>query len=90
MLRMRASGSDGQEKLGQLAEVPTLSLFSGADEYVPQSIDKAELQDKFAAVLTHPLSVARIVEGAGHSLTGHEEEATDIMVDFIKTLVHQR
>ena len=76
-----------QEKLGRLAEVPTLSLFGGSDEYVPKSVDAHELRDKFAAVLTHPLSRAEVIEGAGHSLDGHEEEAVATMVDFITSLL---
>ncbi len=72
--------------MGRLAEVPTLSLFGGSDEYVPQSISPHEMRDKFAAVLTHPLSQARVIEGADHALNGHEKEATDVMANFIKSL----
>jgi len=75
-----------QAKLGRLAEVPTLSLFGGSDEYMSETIDPQEMRDKFAAVLTHPLSQARVVDGADHALDGHEEEATNFMIRFIQTL----
>lgn len=67
--------------------MPTLSLFGGADEFVPPNISAHDLRDKFAAVLTHPLSAARVIEGAGHSLDGHEQEAVDVMIGFVKSVL---
>ena len=75
-----------QAKLARLAELPTLSLFGGADECVPPAISAHDLRDKLAAVLTHPLSQCHVIEGAGHALDGHEDEAVSIMVDFVKSV----
>jgi pimeloyl-ACP methyl ester carboxylesterase len=77
---------DMQAKLGRLAEVPTLSLFGGADECVPPAISAHDLRDRFATVLTHPLSQSHVIEGAGHSLDGHEQEAVSIMVEFVNSI----
>ena len=75
-----------QDRLGELVKVPTLAMLGGADEFVPPSIDSHKLCRKFAAVLEHPQSRAVVIEGAGHSLTGHEEEAVDAMIDFVQKL----
>lgn len=69
--------------------MPTLSLFGGNDEFVPQSVSTDELREKFAAVLTHSLSQTRVLEGAGHSLDGHEQEAVDVMIEFVKSVSSQ-
>ena len=79
-----------QAKLGRLADIPTLSLFGGADECVPAAIGAHALRDRLAAVLRHPLSQARVIEGAGHALEGHEEEAISIMVEFVKAISSQQ
>jgi pimeloyl-ACP methyl ester carboxylesterase len=76
-----------QATLGRLAEIPTLSLFGGADECVPPTINAHDLRDKFAAVLTHPQSQSCVIKDAGHALDGHEQEAVSIMVEFVKTIV---
>jgi pimeloyl-ACP methyl ester carboxylesterase len=75
-----------QAKLGKLANTPTLSMFGGADECVPPAISAHALQDRMAAVLSHPLSQAHVIEGAGHSLEGHEQEAVNVMIDFVKSV----
>ena len=75
-----------QAKLGKLAEIPTLSMFGRADECVPPAINAHALRDKMAAVLKHPLSQALVIEGAGHALEGHEQEAVNIMISFVKSI----
>lgn len=73
-------------KLGAVASMPTLVLLSGSDECVPEAIDPQKTRHRFAAVLRHPLSKAEVIEGANHSLKGHEVEAVDAMIDFVKSL----
>ena len=75
-----------QAKLGKLADTPTLSMFGGADECVPPAISAHALRDRMAAVLKHPLSQARVIEGAGHALEGHEQEAVNIMISFVTSI----
>lgn len=66
--------------------MPTLWMMSGSDEYVPPSTDKQAARRKYAAVLRHPKSRCMVMDGAVHNLTGHEELAADIMIDFLECL----
>lgn len=75
-----------QEILGAVTLTPTLWLFSGHDEFVPADMDKESCRRLYESVLTHRSSRCRIVEGAPHSLTGCEDEAVQIMINFIKSL----
>lgn len=67
-------------------EMPTLWMMSGSDEYVPASIDKGAARRKYEGVLRHPKSRCVVVEGAVHNLAGHEDEAAEIMADFVSSL----
>jgi len=73
-----------RERLGHL-DVPTLFLFSGADEYVPLGVDVQELGERFvkACVGVCPLSRAATVVGAKHSGRGHEEVVVVTMLAFL-------
>lgn len=72
-------------RLGHL-HVPTLFLFSGADEYVPDSVDLPALGQRFVEACKDkcPLPKAVIVEGAKHSGKGHEAEVTKAIVEFVE------
>ncbi len=71
-------------RLGHL-HVPTLFLFSGADEYVPSYVNVPSLGKRFVAACrdTCPLPKAVIVEGAKHSGKGHEAQIVKEIVTFV-------
>ena len=73
-----------RERLGHL-DVPTLFLFSGADEYVPLGVDVQELGERFvkACAGVCPLSRAATVVGAKHSGRGHEEVVVVTILAFL-------
>lgn len=75
-----------QAKLGEVADLPALALFGGSDEYMPPSETAEGLRNKMAAVLTHPLSQTRVIEGADHALDGYEKEAVTAMIEFVKSV----
>ncbi len=79
---LRAAGRLGGLAAG--AGVPTLALFSGADEYAAPA-SAAALRANMVATLGPALRV-RVVEGAGHSLAGKEEAAAAAIVDFLREL----
>lgn len=64
--------------------VPTLVVFSGADEYVPSSVDKKQLLARLTAALPRGSSV--IIEDAMHSLAGYESELMAAVEQFIHKL----
>ena len=78
-----------QEELGQLLSpvgaAPCLILQSGADEYVPSSVDVAALAGRLAAAVGPSASVI-VVTGAKHSLQGHEQLAAQHIASFVKAL----
>ncbi|CAM9332539.1 unnamed protein product, partial [Phaeothamnion confervicola] len=51
--------------------VPTLVLFSGADQYVPPAVDKLRLVAALAAAMPGAAGRGVLVEGADHAMTGH-------------------
>jgi pimeloyl-ACP methyl ester carboxylesterase len=73
------------ERLGHL-HVPTLFLFSGADEYVPPHVDAPALGRRFVDACRGkcPLPKAVVVEGANHSGKGHEAEVVREIVAFVE------
>lgn len=75
-----------KEVLGVVTVTPTLWLFSGDDEFVSSDTDKESYRRLYEEVLDHPSSRCKIIEGASHSLTGCEDIAVNIMIDFIKSL----
>lgn len=86
-----------QDRLGHV-DVPTLLLFSGADEYVPKDLNMAELGDRLIKGLVSgssssskdgpPVNLSRyeIIEGASHSCKGHEDQVVAKILQFMDDL----
>jgi pimeloyl-ACP methyl ester carboxylesterase len=55
-------------RLGHLATIPTLFVYSGADEYVPAHVDKERLVARFCAAAGEKARSV-IVPGADHAIT---------------------
>lgn len=71
--------------LGWARKWPCLVMVSGNEEYVPPHVDVAKLGQRLAAGIG-PETKLVVVEGASHSLEGHEEEAALAILDFIHSL----
>lgn len=71
---------------------PFLVLYSGADEYVPSSMDKEELMSRWAKIAGSNWSPhSTIIEGGTHNLgpgsnDGAQSNAIDTVVKFISTI----
>lgn len=71
---------------------PFLVLYSGADEYVPDWLDKKELMKKWQDVAGSNWSpFSKIVEGAKHNIgegskDGAREDAIDTVIKFIASI----
>lgn len=74
-------------RLGHL-RVPTLFLFSGADEYVPAHVDAPALGARFVSACQDkcPLPKAVVVDGAKHSGKGHEADIVKEIVAFLEAV----
>lgn len=62
-----------------------LILQSGADEYVPPSVDVPALAARMASA-AGPCVSYKVVEGAKHAMDGREGEAAAIISSFVSTL----
>lgn len=70
------------------ADVPLCVLFSGADEYMPKSIDKEALLKRWIGVVKRGNGSvdevhSGIVEGAKHNLTGDPEAVVKVLVQKV-------
>ena len=79
------SDAELREALGGLRGVPTLVALSGADEYVPPSVDYAALGARLAAAIG-PSAELLVVPGAGHSCRGKEDEITAAVGAFVSSI----
>ena len=68
-----------------MSQVPCLVMISGCDEYVPVYVDKAGLGRRLVDSIGQSAQLT-VIDGAGHSLEGHEEEAAGIVVQFVADL----
>lgn len=59
-----------------------LVVFSGADQYVPKSVDKEQLCKNLVEAMGSK-SRYYIVQGGNHELEGKEVEFTDLVVSFL-------
>lgn len=71
-----------ESRLGHV-DVPILFAFSGADEYVPGHVDVTRLAQRLVTVVKGRPSRSVVIEGANHSLRGHEEQFVMTLLDFI-------
>jgi pimeloyl-ACP methyl ester carboxylesterase len=78
------SSDELQQKLGHMA-VPTLTVCSLADEYVPAGIDGEAVTKRIAAAMPAPSAWVGIA-GGNHELKHHSAELTAHVVQFLKQL----
>ena len=67
-------------RLGHMADIPALLLFSEADEYVPDGIDTAALASRVAGAMG-PLARSFIVPGGDHALS--EQKSSEWAIERI-------
>ncbi|XP_011071537.1 UPF0613 protein PB24D3.06c [Sesamum indicum] len=71
-----------RQKLGHMSNTPTLVMFSMADEFVPEYVDKKALVNRLCRAMGGAEKVE--VEYGSHSLSNRVEEAVKAIIDFIK------
>ncbi|KAL7177986.1 hypothetical protein ACSBR2_031192 [Camellia fascicularis] len=69
-------------RLGHMSNTPCQVLFSMADEYVPEYVDKKALVDRLCKAMGGAEKVQ--VEWGNHSLSNRVEEAVQAIIDFVK------
>lgn len=69
-------------RLGHMSNTPCQVLFSMADEYVPEYVDKKALVDRLCKAMGGAENVE--VEWGNHSLSNRVEEAVQAIIDFVK------
>ncbi|KAL8490744.1 hypothetical protein ACS0TY_022657 [Phlomoides rotata] len=71
-----------KQKVGHMSNTPTLVMFSMADEYVPEYVDKSAFVDRLCGAMGGAEKVE--IQHGNHSLSNRAEEAVQAIVDFIK------
>ena len=74
------------ERVGGVAEaIPVRIVVSGADEYVPDRVDKYATAKRIAAAMG-PKATVTLITGANHSIAdaAHISEFVENAVDFIR------
>ncbi|CAM8986097.1 unnamed protein product [Rhodiola kirilowii] len=76
--------SDDQlkQRLGHMANTPCQVIFSMADEYVPDYVDKKALVERLCKAMGGAEKVE--IEWGNHSLSNRVEEAVQAIVSFVK------
>lgn len=76
--------SDDQlkQRLGHMSSTPCQVIFSMADEYVPDYVDKKALVDRLSRALGGAEKVE--VEWGNHSLSNRVDEAVQAIMSFVK------
>ncbi|KAI6683784.1 hypothetical protein NL676_029697 [Syzygium grande] len=69
-------------KLGHMCNTPCQVIFSMADEYVPEYVDKKSLVERLCRSLGGAEKVE--IEHGNHSLSNRVSEAVQAIVDFVK------
>lgn len=69
-------------RLGHMSNTPCQVLFSMADEYVPEYVDKKALVDRLCKAMGGAEKVE--VEWGNHSLSNRVEEAVQAIIDFVE------
>lgn len=76
--------SELRRAMAPLAGLPVLVVASGADEYVPRSVDIDALAHRIAgAIVPRGGGTAVVLEGAGHNCAGREDEVVEAVVEFV-------
>ncbi|RWR76648.1 UPF0613 protein PB24D3.06c [Cinnamomum micranthum f. kanehirae] len=69
-------------RLGHMSNTPCQVIFSMADEYVPEYVDKAALVERLCKAMGGADKVE--IEYGNHSLSNRVEEAVQAIIDFVK------
>ncbi|XP_057524568.1 UPF0613 protein PB24D3.06c-like isoform X1 [Amaranthus tricolor] len=69
-------------RLGHMSNTPCQVIFSMADEYVPDFVDKKALVERLCRALGGAEKVE--IEYGNHSLSNRVEEAVQAIIDFVK------
>ncbi|KAJ0976096.1 hypothetical protein J5N97_018061 [Dioscorea zingiberensis] len=69
-------------RLGHLSNTPCQIIFSMADEYVPDYVDKKALVERLSRAMGGAEKVE--IEWGNHALSNRVEEAVQAIVDFVK------
>ncbi|KAJ4847252.1 hypothetical protein Tsubulata_004664 [Turnera subulata] len=69
-------------RLGHMSNTPCQVMFSMADEYVPDYVDKKALVDRLCRAMGGAEKVE--IEHGNHSLSNRPQEAVQAIIDFIK------
>ncbi|XP_068660100.1 UPF0613 protein PB24D3.06c-like [Aristolochia californica] len=69
-------------RLGHMSNTPCQVIFSMADEYVPEYVDKKALVDRLCKALGGAEKVE--IEWGNHSLSNRVQEAVQAIIDFVK------
>ena len=76
--------SELRRAMAPLAGLPVLVVASGADEYVPRSVDIDALAHRIAgAIVPRGGGTAVVIEGVGHNCAGREDEVVEAVVEFV-------
>ncbi|KAI5650599.1 hypothetical protein M9H77_36604 [Catharanthus roseus] len=71
-----------KQRLGHMSNTPCQVIFSMADEYVPDYVDKKSLVERLCRAMGGAEKVE--VEWGNHSLSNRVQEAVQAIVDFVK------
>lgn len=71
-----------KQRLGHMANTPCQVIFSMADEYVPEYVDKKALVDRLCRALGGAEKVE--IEWGNHSLSNRVQEAVQAIIGFVK------
>lgn len=71
-----------KQRLGHMSTTQCLVIFSMADEYVPEYVDKKALVDRLCRALGDSEKVE--IKWGNHALSNRVQEAVKVIVDFVK------
>ncbi|XP_022856569.1 UPF0613 protein PB24D3.06c-like isoform X1 [Olea europaea var. sylvestris] len=71
-----------KQKLGHMSNIPCLVMFSMADEYVPDYVDKKALVNRLFRAIGGAEKVE--INYGNHSLSNRTEEAVQAIIEFVK------
>ncbi|KAJ8766298.1 hypothetical protein K2173_022357 [Erythroxylum novogranatense] len=69
-------------RLGHMCNTPCQVIFSMADEYVPEYVDKKALVERLSKAMGGAEKVE--IEYGNHSLSNRSHEAVEAIIDFVK------
>ncbi|KAM3385534.1 hypothetical protein ACQJBY_009390 [Aegilops geniculata] len=71
-----------KQRLGHMSTTQCLVIFSMADEYVPEYVDKKALVERLCRALGDSEKVE--IKWGNHALSNRVQEAVEVIVDFVK------